>query len=64
MSSGFVKVCEGPLNLMEEVIINMIPFGVKGPFGGFLIIGPQEQVPEGLIDIKLLDHGVHVANIA
>lgn len=49
---------------MEEVVIDMIPFGVKGPVRGFLIIGSQEQVPEGLIDIKLLDHGVHVANIA
>lgn len=59
-----MKVGEGPLNLMEEVIVDMVPFGVKGPFGGFLIIGSQEQVPEGLIDIELLDHGVHVANIA
>jgi hypothetical protein len=49
---------------MKEVIINMLPFGVKGPFRGFLIIGPQKQVPESLIDIKLLNHGVHVANIA
>ena len=49
-SSCLLQVCEYPLHLMEEIVIDLPLFG-NHHFGLLLVIDPQKKVPETFISI-------------
>lgn len=49
---------------MEEVIINHSSFGILGPLRFFIVFDSHCKVAESFVHIELLNHRVHVANIA
>lgn len=63
-SSRSFQITENTLNLMEDVIVNWSVLAIHGPDRGFLIVNSQQEVSEVTVHKELLDHRVHIANIA
>ena len=59
-----LKIAEDALDLMKDVIIDWSFLRVQRPHCWLLIIDSQQKVPEVAVHEELLDHGVHVADIA
>ena len=66
-SGSLLEMREYPLDLVQEIIINLsvnILIYVLHHIWSDLVIDPQEQVPESLVHVELLQKGNYVANVS
>lgn len=60
-SLGFSQEGKQPLELMEQVVVDQAPVFFSQPFG-LAVVGSENEIPEGLVHVALLDDGEHVAD--
>ena len=59
-----LQIRHDPLNLMQKVIIDGFSLRVEGKLWLLVIVYALEEVSKGFVDVELLDHAVHVADVA
>ena len=61
---GKLQIRHDPLNLMQKVIIDGFSLRVEGQLWLLVIVYALEEVSKGFVHVELLDHAVHVADVA
>lgn len=59
-----LEVGKNSLNLMKQIIINLLPFVIEGGLLRLLIIDSHEQESKLFVYEELLNHTVHVTDVA